>query len=369
MKTQISSIELHFLVRELQELIDGKVDKIYHPSREEVVFAVHLPNKGKKILKVVAGKAIYLSESREPAEEPTNFCIFLRKHLSNARIREISQLEPERIVKMVFEKKDGKENLVIELFGRGNVILADSDDAILAAIDYHKFKGRTIRPREKYIYPKKEISIFSLEHKGLKEALEKTEKDSTATFLAVDLGIGGIFSEEICLVAGIDKSKKPGDLSAEEQKKILSALHGILRKKPEPCIVRKEGKIIDAVPVRLGIYRDADLEEVESFSLGIAKLFSEASSQKLSPKEKEMERLQRILSSQEEKIKELESAEAENREKAELVFQNYPLIGSILKELRSIEKKHSWHEIKEKLKGHKLIKDVDVKEKKVVLEI
>ena len=68
-------------------------------------------------------------------------------------------------------------------------------------------------------------------------------------------------------------------------------------------------------------------------------------------------------------IKRLEKQEKTNKEKGELVYQNYQLIDSILKELKDISKNHSWKEIKDKLKGHKLIKEVISKDKSIVLEL
>jgi len=38
-------------------------------------------------------------------------------------------------------------------------------------------------------------------------------------------------------------------------------------------------------------------------------------------------------------------------------------------ELNKISLKHSWKEIKEKLKGHKVIKEINEKEKKIIIEV
>ncbi|MFC1768483.1 NFACT family protein [Nanoarchaeota archaeon] len=370
MKAQISGVELYFLVKELQGLVDGKVEKIYNPKKEEVIFTLHLPNIGKKILRIVAGKYMYISESRESAVEPTGFCTYLRKQLSNARIREIIQLESERIVKIVFEKKEGKKNLIVELFGRGNILLTDSNDVILTAVDYHKFKDRTIRPKETYTYPKREINVFSLHIDEMKKAITSTEKDSLATFLAVDLGLGGVFSEELCLRVGFDKKRKPNDLSLKEQHKIVEELFTLLKSKLKPNIITKEGKLKDILPIEMEVYKGLDKEDFGTFSSaldsGISKFLLE---KKPTSKELEIKRLQRIIDAQEKKLEEMKKAEVENREKGEKIFENYQVIDSLLKDLNKIEKEHSWQEIKTKLKGHKLIKNVDVKEKKITVDV
>src|SRR3989344_3155756 len=103
MKTQVSSVDLHFLMREFQQLTGGRVDRIYHPKKEELLIQLYLKAKGKAILRVISGKCVFLTSSREGAEEPTGFCMSLRKHLDNSTLKEISQVGSERIIRMVFE--------------------------------------------------------------------------------------------------------------------------------------------------------------------------------------------------------------------------------------------------------------------------
>jgi len=58
-----------------------------------------------------------------------------------------------------------------------------------------------------------------------------------------------------------------------------------------------------------------------------------------------------------------------NNERAEIFYTNYNLIQNIITELKKAREKYSWKEIKEKLKGHKTIKDINEKEGKIILEI
>ena len=52
-----------------------------------------------------------------------------------------------------------------------------------------------------------------------------------------------------------------------------------------------------------------------------------------------------------------------------MIYHNYGLINDVLGEINKAAKKYSWKEIKEKLKNHKIIKEVNEKEKKIVVEI
>jgi len=58
-----------------------------------------------------------------------------------------------------------------------------------------------------------------------------------------------------------------------------------------------------------------------------------------------------------------------NNERAEIFYTNYNLIQNIITELKKARKKYSWKEIKEKLKDHKIIKDINEKEGKITIEI
>jgi len=68
-------------------------------------------------------------------------------------------------------------------------------------------------------------------------------------------------------------------------------------------------------------------------------------------------------------IKELENKETKEREKGDLIYQNYELVNDIITELRKASKKYEWNEIERRLKGHKTIKSVNSKDKTVEIEI
>ena len=45
------------------------------------------------------------------------------------------------------------------------------------------------------------------------------------------------------------------------------------------------------------------------------------------------------------------------------------ILKEIIEEINKAKEKHSWKDIKKKLKGHKVIKDVDIKDKRIVIEV
>ncbi len=125
MKEEITAFELGFLAEELQELADAKIEKIFHVLPKEIVLQLHLPNIGRKILRISPNFIYLASQKSEMPEKPSNFCSYLRKYLENARIRSIVQRDFERIVEIALETREKKYVLVAELFDKGNVILCD----------------------------------------------------------------------------------------------------------------------------------------------------------------------------------------------------------------------------------------------------
>jgi len=61
--------------------------------------------------------------------------------------------------------------------------------------------------------------------------------------------------------------------------------------------------------------------------------------------------------------------ETKEREKADLIYQNYELINNILLELRKAAEKYDWEEIEKRLKGHKLIKELMLRIKTIDIEV
>lgn len=365
---QISSLELSYLIKELNLLINGRVDKIYQLKKEELLIQFYVTGKGKKLLKIIVGKSLFLTDTKGEYDEPSSFCMFLRKHLSNSRLKEINQKESERIIELVFEKEETKK-LIIEIFGGGNVILCDDNGIILSALSYHKFKQRSILSKLEYVYPKSLINIYKLKINELKKLFKESDRENIVKCLAVEVGLGGVYSEEVCLLSKIDKLKKPNVLDEKEIKDIFKAINSLNTKKLDPAVIYDGEKIIDILPFDLEFYKNHTKKEFDSFSNALEFYFSKFVKKKPSKYENQLKKTRNLIEKQESKIKEFKKKESDERKKAEVIYANYNLIKEIIEKINKASKKYSWKDIKEKLKEHKVIKEVDGKEKKIILDI
>ena len=372
MKRQLSSIDLHYLIKELQALKDSRIGKIYQPEKEVIIFGLYKSNVGKKLLRIDVGKCIYILEEKEAYGEILGFGQFLRKHLDGHFLVDIGQIEPERIIKLTFKAKESTKYLYIEFIGKGNAMLCNEHDAIMNALEQHDYSARSIRPKLKYAYPMMAYNIFDLKENDLIEMFKNSKKDSLVASLATELGLGGLYSEEACLSGNIDKSTNPKNINEKHIQSIFSSIRKIINKKIDPYVVFDENNnVIDIIPFDLSFYLDKKYkkQKFEAFNEAVSFFYSHFKEIKETEFDKKLKSLKYVIEQQKQTIEQLRKDEKESREKGEFIYHKYNLIKEILDEINNASKKYSWKEIKEKLKEHKMIKEVNEKERKVVVEI
>ena len=366
---QISSLELYFLLKEFEILKDSRVDKVHHPQKNVLVFSFYKTNLGKKILQIDIGKALFLIEEKENYEETLGFGMLLRKHIGGYFLYCIEQIKPERILKLSFKSKDNKKILYIEFFGKGNAVLCDENNSIINSLEHHDFKSRAIRPKLNYIYPIMKYNFFELSKEGLSDLLKNSKKESLVACLAVELGLGGLYSEEICLLSCIGKNQAPKHIDERGIELILSSIKQTLNKKISAQVIFKDDRLIDVAPFELRFYDKYAKKNFQSFYQALEFFYSQFKEVKESEFERKLRILERIIEEQKLAIEELKKEEKELRENGELIYHKYNLIKEILEELNKAGKKYNWKEIKERLKGHKIIKEVNDKDRKVLIEV
>ena len=369
MKKQLSSLDLHFLLKELEILKDSRIDKIYQPETSLLVFSLYKANTGKKLLRIETGKVLLIAEEKEQYEEILGFGQLLRKHLDGYFLTGIGQLKPERIIKITFKTKEETKHIYFEFFGKGNAILCDEHDVIINALEHHEFRERAVKPKLKYVYPVMSYNMFEIDKKQLEELFKNSKKDTIVICLAVELGLGGVYAEEICLLSDIDKNQNPKNIPEKQMQSILNSIKKIISKKIEPQVVLENNNVVDVVPFDLELYEKHSKQNFSTFSEALSFFYSQFKEAKESAADKKIKELQRIIESQKQTIEELRKEEHELRQKGELIYHNYNVVKEILDEINKASKKYSWKEIKEKLKGHKIVKEVNEKEREVVVEL
>lgn len=155
------------MVKELQDRITlGKIEKVYQPEADELVFHIHTKNGNVKLYASCASadpRVHFIEESLPNPPAPLPFCMLLRKHLQGGRIVEIAQKGAERIIEISLETMSElgftlSKKLIFEIMGKhSNIILVDMttgkviDSIKRVSIDVNRV--RQILPGKIYDYP------------------------------------------------------------------------------------------------------------------------------------------------------------------------------------------------------------------------
>jgi predicted ribosome quality control (RQC) complex YloA/Tae2 family protein len=374
MKYQVSALDLHFLCSELSEKLKSvKADKIFQPNSNEFLIAMHLSGEGKKLLRIKLPSFIFLTDFKgEMPEEPLDFCMILRKYISGKKLTGIKQVGFERIIELSFESKEEVFKLIVELFSPGNLVLVDKDHKIISVLHAKKFKDRTLRGNVEYEFPIGKNNPIGMTEQEFISIITTSEKESVVKTLALDLSLGGIYAEELCIRAGIPKDKLKA--TAEEAETIYQSFKLLITEKPEPNALYKDGKPFAVLPFVFLSMPGFEKKSFESFNDALESILTisvledeEEKSQQ--PHKKEIEKLKKQLEQQREQIEEFERRGEDCQRKGEILYENYAIVDDILANINKAREKYSFKEIKEKLKGHKVVKDINEKDKTVIVEL
>lgn len=195
---------LYKIIQELKTAIDCHVDKIYQPSKDELVFLLRKKGFAKRLLitaKSGAARIQFTENKFENPATPPMFCMLIRKYLSSARLLEIIQPDLERVAVFVFsstnEMGDVVEiRLVCELIGNSaNIILVNQNGKIIDSLKHSDIEksSRLILPNATYCYPEKQQKLNPL-IADTDTILKEAEKSS---LLSVTQGFSPLICREI----------------------------------------------------------------------------------------------------------------------------------------------------------------------------
>ncbi len=198
---------LHKTIKELRSAIDCHVDKIYQPSKDELVLLLRKKGFAKKMLITVKSGAarIHFTENKyENPQSPPMFCMLIRKYLSSARLVDIIQPSLERVAVLVFstlnEMGDLAEiRLVCELIGnKSNLVLVGENGKIIDALRHSDIENepRLILPNCTYSYPEKKEKLNPLTT-DINELLSALEQQNEQALLNTVEGFSPLICREI----------------------------------------------------------------------------------------------------------------------------------------------------------------------------
>lgn len=111
------------ITSELQQLVGGRIDKIYEPNKNEIVLGFYLNgvNYALNICTNSQNYRIHLTTHSKPNPKiALNFCMLLRKNLIGLRIKNIISANLERVVTIEFEGFDDIDDIITKINYRIN---------------------------------------------------------------------------------------------------------------------------------------------------------------------------------------------------------------------------------------------------------
>src|SRR5574337_224208 len=273
----LAGIELCYLVNDIaSKTKDYYVSNIYGITRNSLLFKLHHPEKP-DILLMFSTFGLWITNVKISQMEENRLVKRLRNDLLRARIKDIRQIDSERIVQITFSGFNQEFILIGEFFGEGNIVLCNKDLKILSLFHSTDVRHRKLGIGLKYVPPPSSASnIFKVTQKDLEEI--RSASTAAVRWIGRNMGLPSKYAEEIMKKASIDGQRLGNTLSSDEVSTIYQAAKDTIEKvvngDHDTYIVRDD-KGADVYPIPLGDLSQKNVSKVSSFMEGLDLLFSE----------------------------------------------------------------------------------------------
>ncbi|WP_435098050.1 ribosome rescue protein RqcH [Halorubrum sp. N11] len=386
-KRELSSIDLAALVTELNRYEGAKVDKAYLYDDDLLRLKLRDFDRGRVELMIEVGdiKRAHVADAEHVADapgRPPNFAKMLRNRMSGADFAGVEQYEFDRILTFEFEREDENTTLVAELFGQGNVAALDETGEVVGSLSTVRLKSRTVAPGAQYEYPASRLNPLDVSLGGFKRHMRESDSDVVRT-LATQLNLGGLYAEEVCTRAGVDKETAIDEATDDQLRALHEALERIgdrLRSGDiDPRVYEEEldggdgdtengdedrdPRVVDVTPFPLSEHEGLPSVGFDSFNTAVDEYFYRLEGEETdageapadaSPSrpefEEEIAKQERIIEQQKGAIEGFEEQAEAERERAELLYARYDLVDEVLSTVREArESDVPWDDIAETL--------------------
>jgi predicted ribosome quality control (RQC) complex YloA/Tae2 family protein len=400
-KRELTSVDLAALVTELGRYEGAKVDKAYLYGDDLVRLKLRDFDRGRVELLLEVGdvKRAHVAEQEHVPDapgRPPNFAMMLRNRLSGADFAGVEQYEFDRILTFEFERPDENTTLVVELFGEGNVAVLDETGEVVDSLETVRLKSRTVVPGSQYEFPSSRVNPLAIGYETFAAQMDDSDTDVVRT-LATQLNFGGLYAEELCTRAGVEKTLAIEEAGEEEYERLYDEIEALERRLRsgdfDPRVYLSddgdEAAVVDVTPFSLEERSSLDFEVYDSFNEALDEYFfrlergeEEAESGGAATErpdfEEQIAKQERIIEQQRQAIEGFEQQAQAEREKAELLYANYDLVDEVLSTVREArEEGVPWDDIAETLEAGaergipaaEAVEDVDGREGTVTVRI
>ncbi len=367
---EITALELGAIVLELKpRLANGFLKKFYELGNGAYRMSFHGP-EGNVEVYIRLLHTINETKFKEEVGEATKFAMAVRKRIEDTRIFNVYQHGSDRIVVFEFGAQEGRYKLILEMFGKGNLVLVNEAGKIELCSNQVNYRDRSVRPGFDYIMPKSEsVELGKLERAEIEMIMDSVSgsQNKMITEISKFINIGPVYLDQIIKGAGLD----PRDaLDRNEVSKVTDAFVKFFEqlKETKPLVYIEKGKVVDYSLIPLSKYSALENKSFFSFSEALDEAYIEARHGKGDDgASKELEELNATIDKQKELVKQFEDESRQAAEDAKMIFGNMNEINSIIYYMQQ-NKRATIEEVREHFPNFKIEK-INLKDKKITLEL
>lgn len=265
---------LYAVKNELQMLIGGRVDKVYQPSREEIIISVRTVKGAFRLLISASASSarVHITETQvDNPMTPPMFCMLMRKHLGGGKLAQIRQDGLERILFLDFKCTNELGDpvtitLACEIMGKySNLIAINNDGSIIDSIkrvDEDMSRERLVLPGIKYEMPPRDerISFVHSSEEEIRAALDRMKPaELSKGLIGVFEGISPVLAREWAYYAARGNEVRTDELDDNIKDRLTFAIMQskealISGKCCYTAVMTKEGLLKDFSFIRLSQY-------------------------------------------------------------------------------------------------------------------
>ena len=265
---------LYAVKNELQMLIGGRVDKVYQPSREEIIISVRTVKGAFRLLISASASSarVHITETQvDNPMTPPMFCMLMRKHLGGGKLAQIRQDGLERILFLDFNCTNELGDpvtitLACEIMGKySNLIAINNDGRIIDSIkrvDEDMSRERLVLPGIKYEMPPRDerISFVHSSEEKIRAALDRMKPaELSKGLIGVFEGVSPVLAREWAYYAARGNEVRTDELDDNIKDRLAFAIMQskealISGKCCYTAVMTKEGLLKDFSFIRLSQY-------------------------------------------------------------------------------------------------------------------
>ncbi|XP_047201061.1 ribosome quality control complex subunit NEMF-like isoform X2 [Girardinichthys multiradiatus] len=379
MKTRFTTVDIRAVIAEISANYVGmRVNNVYDIDNKTYLIRLQKPDS-KAVLLIESGTRVHSTDFEWPKNMmPSGFAMKCRKHLKSRRLTQVKQLGIDRIVDIQFGSDEAAYHLIVELYDRGNIILADHEYTILNLLRFRTAEAEDVKIVVRERYPVESARppepLITLDR--LSDILSQAQHgDQVKRVLNPHLPYGATLIEHSLIEAGLSGSLKMDGQAhvSEVAPKILEALQlaetymektekfsgkGYIIQKSEKKPSLTPGKPSEDLltydefhPFLFAQHINSPYLEFDTFDKAVDEFFSKMESQKIDMKALQQEKqalkkLENVKKDHEQRLEALHQAQEVDRIKGELVEMNLSVVERALQVVRSaLANQVDWTEI------------------------